>query len=270
MPSIRPFNAFIFLGNTILVLVLTVLTQVGGIALLLSLFLARRWSFKGSRLIYFTLVYMAFSFFLVPQLAPFWGRVRLTNVQQISPTNAASVLLNRNYVNKEFKESIQEVAEDLPPDVRISYLDACFPFLDGFPLLPHLSHNDGLKLDISFMYQTMGGRGTLDQPSRSGYGHFTKPMQGEVDQSAICESQDYWQYSYSKYLTFGTPHPELIFDVDRTRILLLAILEHPSIEKVFIEPHLVARMQISHPKIRFHGCHAVRHDDHIHIQMRPK
>lgn len=39
------------------------------------------------------------------------------------------------------------------PQIRISYLDANFPFKDGFPLLPHLSHDDGRKVDIAFMYR---------------------------------------------------------------------------------------------------------------------
>jgi hypothetical protein len=42
----------------------------------------------------------------------------------------------------------------------------------------------------------------------------------------------------------------------------------PSIEKVFIEPHLKNRLQLTSPKVRFQGCHAARHDDHVHVQVR--
>ncbi|HKK76486.1 MAG TPA: hypothetical protein VJ953_15505 [Saprospiraceae bacterium] len=38
------------------------------------------------------------------------------------------------------------------PSLRINYLDANFPFWNEFPLLPHLSHDDGKKVDISFLY----------------------------------------------------------------------------------------------------------------------
>jgi hypothetical protein len=38
------------------------------------------------------------------------------------------------------------------PGTTTLYLDGNFPFLNGFPLLPHLSHSDGRKLDIAFYY----------------------------------------------------------------------------------------------------------------------
>ena len=34
-------------------------------------------------------------------------------------------------------------------NIEIHYLDANFPFINKFPLLPHLSHNDGKKIDIT-------------------------------------------------------------------------------------------------------------------------
>jgi len=38
--------------------------------------------------------------------------------------------------------------------------------------------------------------------------------------------------------------------------------------KIFIEPHLVKRLKLASNKIRFQGCRAVRHDDHLHVQLR--
>ena len=49
---------------------------------------------------------------------------------------------------------------------------------------------------------------------------------------------------------------------------MLNILHQPNLGKVFIEPHLKDRMKLTNSKIRFHGCGAVRHDDHIHIQLK--
>lgn len=43
--------------------------------------------------------------------------------------------------------------------------------------------------------------------------------------------------------------------------------ERPVIGKLFIEPHLKTRLKLTSNKIRFHGCQAVRHDDHMHVQM---
>ena len=47
-----------------------------------------------------------------------------------------------------------------------------------------------------------------------------------------------------------------------------SILKQNEISKIFIEPHLKKRMNLKNPKIRFHGCRAVRHDDHIHLQIK--
>jgi hypothetical protein len=42
----------------------------------------------------------------------------------------------------------------------------------------------------------------------------------------------------------------------------------PEVSKIFIEPHLLKRMGISNPKFRYHGCHTVSHDDHLHVEVR--
>ena len=36
----------------------------------------------------------------------------------------------------------------------------------------------------------------------------------------------------------------------------------------WLEPHLKNRLGITHSKLRFQGCQAVRHDDHIDVQMK--
>ena len=41
----------------------------------------------------------------------------------------------------------------------------------------------------------------------------------------------------------------------------------PRIGKIFLAPHLAAKFGSDAPKIRFQGCAAARHDDHIHIQL---
>lgn len=94
------------------------------------------------------------------------------------------------------------------------------------------------------------------------------PKNGELDQISVCKEKGNWQYDFSKYLTFGTLHSDLRFSEKRTKTMVQLFTQEASIEKIFIEPHLRDRMQIRHPKIRYHGCRAVRHDDHIHIQIR--
>lgn len=58
------------------------------------------------------------------------------------------------------------------------------------------------------------------------------------------------------------------FDTDKTRELVDLFAKQPTIGKIFIEPHLKTRLNLTSNKIRFHGCQAVRHDDHIHVQLQ--
>ena len=45
----------------------------------------------------------------------------------------------------------------------------------------------------------------------------------------------------------------------------------PQIKKIFIEPHLKQRLGLQKEnKIRFHGCGAVRYDDHKHVQLQSR
>ena len=59
-----------------------------------------------------------------------------------------------------------------------------------------------------------------------------------------------------------------LMDTPATKRLLLKFIRQPQIKKIFLEPHLKQRLGLQkEKKIRFHGCRAVRHDDHIHIQL---
>lgn len=179
------------------------------------------------------------------------------------------VLANRNYVKPEINRIIHEVSIDLNkkfPGVKLVYLDANFPFFDGFPLLPHLSHNDGKKLDLSLLYEREG-KVTTDKPSRSGYGIYEPPLPSEENQAEKCANAGYLQYDFPKYLSLGKINRDLEFSEKGTRYLLQQLVNQPKISKIFIEPHLKTRLGATSPKIRYHGCRAVRHDDHIHFQI---
>lgn len=261
-----------FILKSLLFLILTILTQIGGVVYLLSLLISPRLKidFKGKGTVLFLLLYATSTFVIVPILAPLFGRVKVIHTDKISPTNYMTVLLNRNYVKPELNELLQTIVyelDDLNSDVKINYLDANFPFLDGFPLLPHLSHNDGKKIDISLVYETDEGKITDLQKSRSGYGVFVEPYKTEYNQTVVCKQAGYFQYDFPKYLTFGKINEKLLFSTKGTGQLMKTILNQPNLGKVFIEPHLKERMKLRNNKIRFHGCGAVRHDDHIHIQL---
>ncbi|MDO1446527.1 hypothetical protein Q0590_09720 [Rhodocytophaga aerolata] len=172
------------------------------------------------------------------------------------------------------QSSLLEVAEEIRkkyPGTIISYLDANFPFLDGFPLMPHLSHYDGKKVDLAFMYADArnGGYVPGQAPSPIGYGVCEEPTGNEKNMPQICENKGYWQYSLLPKLISPYVKTNLKLDPDRTRDLIRFASGNKRISKIFLEPHLIKRMHLEGlNKIRFHGCQAVRHDDHVHLQVK--
>jgi len=255
------------LWYSFLFIFLTALTQIGGIVLLISLLIFSVRSLKTiTKVLMFIGLYFVTTFILIPPLAQLYGREKIKNGK---PTNYMSVILNRNYVKPELNVILSEL-ESLASyeNANIHYLDANFPFLDGFPLLPHLSHNDGKKIDISLVYESPSGKLSDKQKSVSGYGVFEGPKDGEPDQIATCKKAGYFQYDYPKYLTFGEINKDLQFSEKGTKLLIEVLLKFDNMEKIFIEPHLKSRLGLTNSKIRYHGCGAVRHDDHIHIQVK--
>lgn len=258
-----------FVSLLFLAVLLSILTQIGGVLLLLSYVLYRKSKWKV--FLCFCCLYLLSTFVLVPIVAPHFGREKIKTNSRIKIHTFFTQLTNRNYVKPQMNDVLARVSLKLQqslPDTTIHCLDANFPFWDGFPLLPHLSHNDGKKLDISLVYQDAEGSVVNDIPSRSGYGIFEGPQKGEYDQVLVCLDKGYWQYDYAKYLTLGTMHKDLTMSTTATSSLVSQFLQENAISKVFIEPHLRSRMNLTHPKLRYHGCKAVRHDDHIHLQIK--
>jgi hypothetical protein len=247
------------------------LTQIGGIVYLLSLIITKKWNknLKFKTLIIFASLYLFSTLLIVPLISPIFGREKVKHSEKIKPTNYMTVLLNRNYVKPKLNELLSKTGKKLNgTNIEIHYLDANFPFINKFPLLPHLSHNDGKKIDLSLVYETKSGIITNRQKSISGYGLFEKPKPTEYNQIEKCLKNGYFQYVYPKYLTLGKINSELVFSEKGTKKLIEKILENKDLGKLFIEPHLKNRMNLKNNKIRYHGCRAVRHDDHIHIQLK--
>lgn len=261
------------IGHLLIIALLTLITQVGGLIWLL-VFGLMAWlkpQSKGwHRARIFLAVYLLAATLLIPALASLSGRkaLPLSKSGNLAPRSYFYPLCNRHYVKPALYEELQIIAEQyqsLYPGMKVSYLDAGFPFIEGLSLPPHLSHKDGKKVDLSFAY-TRGGEPVNLKPSHSGYGRFAAPEKGEVNKTTQCKNAGHSQYDYNKYMSFGG-RSDLAFDPDRTRKLLELIIKRQKTQKVFIEPHLVTRLNIPHPKIRFQGCRAVRHDDHIHYQI---
>ncbi len=260
--------------------ILTILTQVGGVVYILykigiSIYQKRQptlstWK-KRSVFVGF---YLLTCLLIVPLTAPYFGRVPLpyfaTADAPIQPRMWLTCLANRHYVRPPLKQAAIEISQQLQkenPSIRLIYLDANFPFIDGFPLLPHLSHHDGKKLDLAYLYKNKKGELVQTAPSFYGYGICEAPKKNEYNQPKICEDKGYWQYNALEKIT-----PNVLnryqFDKKANRKFMRTITRHPAIQKILIEPHLKRRLGFQgYSKVRFAGCHSVRHDDHIHIQL---
>ena len=261
---------------------LTVLTQVGGLVYLLSAFthkLTDKWTSNNYlkatyRFISFLTFYCLTTFLIVPAIAKPFGRVPLplTERNHLQPLNILTCFLNRNYVRPELRQLAFKVANKMNdnfPGTITNYLDANFPFINKFPLIPHLSHNDGKKLDLSFCYlDSKTSEQTNECPSFIGYGICEEPRPGEKNTADFCADKGYWQYSFLTKVISQDSKQDFTFDSDKTRELVNLFATQPTIGKIFIEPHLKTRLNLTSDKIRFHGCQAVRHDDHIHVQLK--
>jgi hypothetical protein len=270
------------LGILLLIFLLTLITQVGGIAFVISLtvswVLNKRvnnvWKRLGIRLGSFVVIYLLFVFAIAPLIAKPLGRVPLPLFEHnhVRPVNAITFLLNRNYVRPEMRRIVYVVAEQMNekhPGTTLNYLDANFPFIDKFPLFPHLSHSDGKKLDLSFLYKDSETEmETNEVPSWIGYGICEEPKPGEENRPEYCEKKGYWQYSALKENLSQESKKDFIFDEARTKFMINSFVKEKNLGKILIEPHLKSRLQLTSKKIRLHGCNAVRHDDHIHVQLQ--
>lgn len=261
-------------GHLLLILTLTAFTQIGGLIYLVFTFVdpfskAKRRIHFVLRIFLFIGLYLFFAQVITPFVAKSFGRVALpiTN-SKLKPATHATWLANRHYVKEELYELLQETGDQLPEGMSLVYLDACFPFIDGFPLVGHLSHNDGEKIDLAFIYSNDKGDYLNDGKSLTGYGVVEPPLSGEVDQPKICDQQGYWQYALTSNFALYERFPSFQFDLKANKLLLKKLAGHEKTGKIFIEPHLKTRLGLSrNDKIRFHGCHAARHDDHIHLQL---
>lgn len=262
-------------AHLLMILTLTLLTQIGGLVYLVMIIIQHqfKWYFKKTMLI-FTAAYIILSLLVLPIIAPAAGRVALPMTGKLRPHNWLTCLLNRHYVTLPLRDQLIATATQLSADspfADIVYLDANFPFWDGFPLFPHLSHSDGQKVDLAFYYQDLKtGKVAAGSPSWTGYGVCEQPEAGETNYPEICTKKGHWAYSFMSRWTTQPAKSQVILDEASTQKLLLLLTGSTATSKIFLEPHLKSRWQLdAQQKIRFHGCQAVRHDDHIHLEVSP-
>ncbi|GAK59912.1 hypothetical protein U27_06898 [Candidatus Vecturithrix granuli] len=208
---------------------------------------------------------------LIPGIASIGGRVALpwfaTPDLPLRPVNLGYCLLARNYVRPTVRTVLARIARNMSTRYQgttVIYLDANFPFLNGFPLLPHLSHHDGSKVDLAYFYRNATTKERLNTtPSPIGYWAYEQPQPSEVQPCQGKKSWLRWNFDWLQPLFAYTG-----VDPERTEVLLKELIAEPEIQKILIEPHLKFRLHSDVPKVRFQGCSAARHDDHIHIQVQ--
>lgn len=246
-----------------IIALLTLVTQIGGLAWLASLGLARSKS-TVTLLAIFLALYTAL-WASARAIASAFGRTAIPCTDQ-GPKRAVALspifcALNRTYVSPELANQLNALAGHMSarfPGTRTYVLDAGFPFFDGFPLMPHLSHDDGQKADLSFWYEGNSPRSPI------GYGAFEEPRSGDPQ-----PCKDVTGLTLRWNLTWLQPlMRQATLDETRTAEGLRWLATNlPAGSKVFVEPHLTKRLSINGEKIRFQGCRAARHDDHIHVQL---
>lgn len=233
---------------------LTIVTQIGGVALLIAQ------GFR-QRLVAFVVAYGVLVF-AATFVAPVFGRVAVGcgGDGALVVRSWVYCLTNRNYVSPQAKTVLEDLAAGMArrfPGTKTVVLDANFPFYDGFPLLPHLSHDDGRKVDLAFYYRDASGYHPGATRSPIGYFAFD-------DGPTNCKPR--WPSLRWELKLLQPLWKPLNLDAPRMRHALRLLANDRRVEKLFIEPHLKTKLGLTHSKIRFQGCRAARHDDHLHLQ----
>jgi hypothetical protein len=258
------------LCHTLIVIALTLLTQVGGVAYLLALLGMARWRrglSRRRRAAYLTAatvgIYTIASIAIVPPLAALFGRERAS----CASATLAGCALNRIYLRPETLALIGTLDQAMAssyPGSGVTILEGSFPFFDGLPLPPHLSHHDGRKVDLAFFYRDAGDRPVArGSPSPIGYFHFQQPRPGEREPCAGRFTPLRWNFAWLQ-----PKEPAWMLDAERTRAMILWLKARPEVTRIFLEPYLADRLGVSGGKLRFQGCQAARHDDHLHVEVR--
>jgi hypothetical protein len=127
--------------NIVIIALLTVVTQVGGIIYLISILLIKKSTEKKrlKRIVIFTCLYLLATFLIIPSLAPICGREKIKETESLEAHSFFYIVANRNYVRPELNKETGKIAiefEKRNRGIKMFYLDANFPLLLSFPSYP--------------------------------------------------------------------------------------------------------------------------------------
>lgn len=150
------------------------------------------------------------------------------------------------------------------PGAVVRYMEASWP-AGRRPMPPHLSHGDGRQIDLALFYQDLAGRPLKRPPQPTyrvapGYGAFEPPRH---ESERVCTAD-------SKHHAKPDPPKDRRWRLDeaRTAALVRELSADARVRSIFLEPHLKRRLGFANdPKVRFAGCQAARHDDHVHVDF---
>lgn len=254
-----------FLAHGAVMLGLTALTGLGGVVWALALGWRR---VRGGRGMFGLLATFGLGFGLLwgaaQVAAPLGGRVPLPCGGEVLRMQSAFYCVTmRNFVTPEMRDVARDtavaMARDYPGTVTLA-LDGGFA-VGWLPMWPHLSHGDGEKLDLAFYYADEAGA-YVPGETASPLGYFAFEA---LDGPQVCpktRTTRMWRMMW-----FQPFVRDLALEPARTAAAVRLLLDDPRVGKVFLEPPLAERLGLSGAKLRFQGCDAARHDDHILLQL---
>lgn len=173
---------------------------------------------------------------------------------------------DRHFVTPAARDALIAAAHHmaaLRPGEVLRFMDASGP--DGVkPFAPHLSHGDGRQIDLALYYTDRQGVPLKAFPDTSAYGGYWPAEPPRPGEQVACPE--------GRVGRAEKPDPPADrpwrLDEARTTALIQALIADQRVRRVLIEPHLERRLGLwGHPKLRFAGCQAARHDDHIHVDF---
>ena len=193
------------------------------------------------------MVYLVGIIVIVPPIAKMNNRVAMP-VFKVKKTHVGchtlfTALANRHYVRPELKQLVLDASQEVNqkyPGVKVEYLDGSFPLFKEWRMLPHLKHDDGTKLDISFIRsKSRSGKYSNRYFSFFGYGFSEPPKSTEENFPAKCKALGKWQYNIIEKVVPDQHWRELTFPTAENAFLVKGGLMDKLVAGIFYIPCVI-------------------------------